>query len=128
MASTAFAVLMMSQVVHTPAGPAAEPGHAPLAVVIENVSEPEITSVPARDEVSAGSQSGHHNHGSSIGSVHVTVAILVLGLAMLLRRTVWAVRLRPLQGLHATRWSLFAMALIPPALVSVVDEGCLLRV
>ena len=51
MAATAVAVLMMSQVAHT----TAEPGHAPLAAVIESVPEIEHTSAPEQDEGIGGS-------------------------------------------------------------------------
>ncbi|OLT33809.1 hypothetical protein BJF84_20690 [Rhodococcus sp. CUA-806] len=129
MAATALAVLMMSQVAHTTAEPSAEPSHAPLAAVIESVPEIEHTSAPEQDEGIGGSASGHHdNHGSLIGSVHMAVAILALGLAMLLRRTGWTVLLHQLRGLQAPRSSPTERSVPPPAPVSVLDAGCLLRV
>lgn len=129
MAATALAVLMMSQVAHAAAEPSAGPGHAPLAAVIESVPEIEHTSTPEQDEGIGGSASGHHDtHGSLLGSVHMAVAILALGLAMLLRRTGWTVLLRQLRGLQAPRSSPTERSVSPPAPVSVLDAGCLLRV
>ncbi|MBJ7323384.1 MAG: hypothetical protein JHC70_13710 [Rhodococcus sp.] len=125
MAATAVAVLMMSQVAHT----TAEPGHAPLAAVIESVPEIEHTSAPEQDEGIGGSASSHHdNHGSLIGSVHIAVAILALGLAMLLRRTGWTVLLHQLRGLQASRSSPTERSVSPPAPMSVLDAAGLLRV
>ena len=125
MAATALALLMMLQVAHT----TAEPGHAPLAVVIESIPEIEHMSAPEQDEGIGGNASGHHDtHGSLLGSVHMAVAILALGLAMLLRRTGWTVLLHQLRGLQAPKLSPTERSVSPPAPVSVLDAGCLLRV
>ena len=56
------------------------------------------------------------------------VAILALGLAMLLRRTGWTVLLHQLRGLQAPKLSPTERSVSPPAPVSVLDAGCLLRV
>lgn len=150
-AATALAVTLMSQLIHTP-GSGDEHAHAPLAVVVGTTDTPTSgeseTAWPAGD-VSAGAAaeptvgwhtalvgdtdtaetpSGHHDtHGSVWGSVHAVVVILMLGVALLLRRAGWT---SVLARAHAVALPAFgrSVAVPPPASVSVLDAGCLLRV